>query len=125
MNAEEDIKDFLRCYRSTFPSASILPKMHILEDHTIPWFRRHHVGAGLMGEQGAESVHAHMMHLDKRFDGIPDDVDRLKYLFKGQMLESAPSLTQLRPIPKKRKLKDKDGKESESETDVSTHVSDH
>ena len=115
MNAEKDIEKFLSYYRSTFPSASILPKMHILEDHTIPWFRRHHVGAGLMGEQGAESVHAHIMTLDKRFDGIRDDVDRLKYLFKGQMLESAPSLTQLRPVPKKRKLKDEEEEESESD----------
>lgn len=68
-----------------------------------------------MGEQGAESIHAHMNKLDKQYHVMPNDVDRLKYIFKEQILESAPSLTQLRPVPKKRKLKD--GDESESDTE--------
>ena len=72
-----------------------------------------------MGEQGAESIHAHMMKLDRIYHGIPKDVDRLKCVFKGQVLESAPSLTQLRPVPKKRKLKDKNAEESESESEES------
>ena len=71
-----------------------------------------------MGEQGAESIHAHMMKLDRIYHGIPKDVDRLKCVFKGQVLESAPALTQLRPVPKKRKVKDKEeSSESESETE--------
>ena len=45
-------------YREKSPQASILPKMHILEDHVVPWMRRWRIGAGLMGEQGAESIHA-------------------------------------------------------------------
>ena len=56
-----------------------------------------------MGEQGAESIHAHMMRFERVYQGIPNDVDRLKYIFKEQMLESAPSLTSLRPKPKRRK----------------------
>ena len=68
MIAEKDIKAFLSYYRQEFPWASILPKMHILEDHTIPWMHRFHVGAGLMGEQGAESIHATMKTLDKGFE---------------------------------------------------------
>ena len=75
------------------------------------------MGAGLMGEQGAESIHAHMMKLDRQYyHVIPNDVDRLKCIFKGQILESAPSLTQLRPVPKKRKLKDR-SEESDSDSD--------
>ena len=41
-----------------FPDSSISPKMHLLEDHIIPWAKEWHVGFGLLGEQGAESIHA-------------------------------------------------------------------
>jgi len=99
-------------YRSTFPAATVLPKMHILEDHTIPWLQRWHLGAGLMGEQGAESIHAHIMRLERTYQGVANEVDRLKYIVKEHMLESAPSLTDLRPSikkrPRKRKLEEDD-----------------
>lgn len=93
-------------YRATFPTATVFPKMHVLEDHTIPWLKRWHLGAGLMGEQGAESIHAHMMKLERTHQGIANDVERLRYIVHEHMLESAPSLTSLRPDPrpKKRKL---------------------
>ena len=93
---EKEMEHFMAFYRENFPWATVLPKMHILEDHTIPWLMRHHLGAGLMGEQGAESIHAHMMRLERIHQGIANDVDRLKYIVKEQMLESAPSLTSLR-----------------------------
>ena len=68
----------------------------------MPWMRRWRVGSGLMGEQGAESIHAHLMRLERTYQGIPNELDRLKYIFKEQALESAPSLTCLRPPPKKK-----------------------
>ncbi len=95
-------------YRAKFPNATVLPKMHILEDHTVPWLKRWHLGAGIMGEQGAESIHAHMMRLERTYQGVINDVDRLKYIVKEHMLEAAPSLTSLRPPIKKRKLEDDD-----------------
>jgi len=76
--------------------------MHILEDHVVPWIRRWRLASGLMGEQGAESIHAHIMKLERVHQSIPNDLDRLKYIFKEQALESALSLTHLRPPPKKR-----------------------
>ncbi len=87
----------------------MLPKMHIMEDHVIPWVRRWRVGAGLMGEQGAESIHQHFMKLERTHQGIPSDVDRLKYIMREHQLASDPSLTCLRPAAKqyytkKRKL---------------------
>ena len=100
--ADQNIVKFLDFYRATFPKATILPKMHILEDHVIPWMKRWTIGAGLMGEQGAESIHAHLMRLERIHQGIPNAVDRLKYIFKQQILETAPSLVALRPPPKKR-----------------------
>lgn len=99
-------------YRATFPSATVLPKM---EDHTIPWMKRFHLGAGLMGEQGAESIHAHLMRLERIHQGIASDVQRLKYIVREHMLESAPSLTSLRPAPAPRKRKRSDSDSSEDE----------
>ncbi len=56
-----------------------------------------------MGEQGAESIHAHINHLERTYQSIPNELDRLKYIFQEQALESDPSLTALRPPLKKRK----------------------
>ena len=44
-----------------------------------------------MGKRGAESIHAHMMRLERTQQGIANDVDRLKCVIKEHMLELAPS----------------------------------
>ena len=97
------ISTFLAHYRTSFPHATILPKMHILEDHVIPWLRQWHVGAGLMGEQGAESVHTHLHSLERNFSGISNELDRL---FNMYNIETCPQLLELRPQPKKRKTEE-------------------
>jgi len=78
--------------------------MHILEDHVIPWLRKWHVGAGLMGEQGAESLHTHLHSLERNFCGISNELARLKYIFSTYNLETCPQLIQLRPQPKRAKI---------------------
>ena len=55
---ETAVDIFLCYYQTTFPSATVLPKMHMLEDHIIPWLKQWKVACGLMGKQGAESLHA-------------------------------------------------------------------
>ena len=73
-----------------------------------------------MGEQCAESVHAHLMHLERRNQGIPNDVDRLRYIVREHMLESDPSLTTLRPAAKKKnRSEDSSSESSESSEDSS------
>ena len=67
---------------ANFPEATILPKMHLLEDHMVGWLKRFHAAAGLMGEQGAESIHAHLNRLETTYCGITNGVERLKYVFK-------------------------------------------
>ena len=62
-------------YRAEFPGATVLPKMHILEDHTIPWLQRWHLGAGLMGVQEIKSIHAHIMRLERTYQGVAIEVD--------------------------------------------------
>jgi hypothetical protein len=76
-----------------------------MEDHMADWLRRFHLGAGMMGEQGAESIHAHLNQLETTYAGIPNAVDRLKYIFNMYNLETAPSLQSLKPAVKTRKRK--------------------
>ena len=52
---------------------------------------------------GAESLHAHLHSLERNFFGISNALDRLKYVFK--YVETCPQLLELRPQPKKKKLK--------------------
>ena len=99
-------------YRREFPRATVLPKLHIMEEHVAPWVKRWRVGAGLMGEQGAESIHAHFKRLERIHQGIPNDVDQLKFIMKEHQLESEPSLNSLRPHPKKGKKNDSDASSS-------------
>ena len=81
----------------------MLPKLHILKDHTVPWLERWSAGAGLMGEQGAESLHAHIRNLEDKYATIPNEVDRLKYMFQMYELETEPTLLSLKPEIKGRK----------------------
>ena len=87
-------------YRASFPQVTVLPKMHILEDHVIPWFNRWHIGFGMMGEQGAESIHTHLMRIEENYNSIANDLDRLKNVFKESCLQTAPALVTVRPPPK-------------------------
>ena len=72
-----------------------------LEGPCRPMVLRWCMGFGIMGEQGAESIHAYLMKLERIHQGIANDVERLKYIFKEHQLESAPSLVALRSSPQK------------------------
>ena len=91
------------CYRESFPWATVLPKMHMLEDHVVPWLRMWGVGLGLMGEQGAESIHAYFNQLKSNYRATADPVERLKQMMQAHLLHVAPSNVAAKPAPKKRK----------------------
>ena len=55
--SESYIKEFMSFHWTHFPAATVTPKMHMLEEHTVPFLRRWHIRFGFMGEQGAESIH--------------------------------------------------------------------
>ena len=82
----------------------MLPKTHMLEEHVIPWLKEWHIGFGMMGEQGAESVHKYFNTLGRTYCGIPNSVERLKYMLKEHQLHTAPANVAARPPIKKRKL---------------------
>ena len=99
----------MACYREMFPNASVTPKMHILEEHVhvAVWMKCWHTGSGLMGEQGAESIHAESIHaylrrLEDR-SGVANKLQRLLCVVKEHNLKASPTLNSLQPQPKRRK----------------------
>ena len=99
------ITSFLCYYKEQFPYATVTPKLHILEQHIVPWLDKWKVGLGLMGEQGAESIHAHFNSLKRTYQAIPNGVDRLQYIMKEHFLHTAPANVTARPPPAKRPKK--------------------
>lgn len=76
--------------------------MHMLEDHATEWARLTHVGFGLLGEQGAESIHAKFNSLGRVYTAIPDKVERMKCMLKEHLVSIAPDMVAAIPPPKKR-----------------------
>ena len=107
-------------YRATFPSlghcspkdAHLGGPHHPLDEEVSP-------GGWSDGRTWAESIHAHLMRLERIHQGIANEVQRLKYIVREHMLESAPSLTSLRPpsAPRKWKKRDNDSSSSSEEED--------
>ena len=89
-------------FRTTFPEATVPIKMHLLEDHTLRWVNCNRVGFGLMGEQGAESIHARFNRLGLTFAPIKDRVQNLKCIVKEHLLSIEPQLVAAIPLPAKR-----------------------
>lgn len=96
----------MKFYRETFPTASITPKLHILEKHTISWLREWGPGVafGLMGEQGAESIHNWFNREGHKFSNLSDSVEKLHSKMKNHFINVAPINFSLKPVIKKRCL---------------------
>lgn len=91
-------------YRHFFPKASILPKLHFLEDHIYEWVRRYRTGVGLLGEQGIESIHHDEVNeLNRTYSCIRNRVDRLKCVMEEQHRRCHPD--NVSKIPQKQKRK--------------------
>ncbi len=82
---------------------TITPKLHLMEDHIMPWVQRRKLGMGFHSEQGAESIHAIFNSLKRTYSGIRNPVDRLRYMLKENCLQNAPLNITAKPAAKKRK----------------------
>lgn len=91
-------------YKSTFPDASVTPKLHMLEKHVVPWIKQWKVRLGMMGEQGAESIHKYFNSQKLNYHSIPHEADRLHHTMREHYLHVAPVNVTARPPIKKRKL---------------------
>ena len=97
LNSGKSIDDFLAYYRANFPQASVTPKMHMLEDHVVPFLREWHVGFGFHGEQGAESLHAIIRRISRSYASMPNRVEMLKSIIKAHHLQVSPLLQAQEP----------------------------
>lgn len=90
-------------YRDSFPHATVTPKLHMLEDHVVPFLKRWKVGFGFLGEQGAESIHARFNRIQESFVNMHNPVKRLAAMLKSHLLQVCPDNIVKQPLAKKRK----------------------
>uniref|UniRef100_A0A1X7V9J0 Uncharacterized protein n=1 Tax=Amphimedon queenslandica TaxID=400682 RepID=A0A1X7V9J0_AMPQE len=92
---------------TNFPSATFLPKLHMLEDHIVPWMKRWRIGCGCMEEQGTESLHASFNNTERAYKNMRDRVDRLRVVLQYHHFRILPFTQSLEPpLLKKRRAKD-------------------
>ena len=92
--------------RQEFPTCSITPKLHMLEDHMIPFIKRWRTGAGIYGEQGIESLHNEFNKLDPRFASLKPAEYKLKQILGNHVTGRNEIFQKLAIYPKKRKNED-------------------
>ena len=85
-------------FRESFPQATVPIKMHVLEDRA----KSFHVGFGLLGEQGAESIHAKFTRLSLSYTAITDRVKHLLCIVKEHLISISPQVVAAIPPPQKR-----------------------
>ena len=100
---ESNINEFLSHYRAAFPTATITPKLHMIEDHVVDFISQWRVGFGMMGEQGAESIHAVFNQLHRTYANMTNKVERLKSITTEHHRQICPENTSCRVPPAKRK----------------------
>ena len=103
---QQDIEKFLALCRNEVVSRKfghITPKLHLLEEHTVPLMKRVRVGLGLLAEQGAESLHSSLNSLNFKYKSIPRELLRLQTVAAQHLLTTTNEAIALRPAPRKRK----------------------
>ncbi|KAL5473856.1 hypothetical protein EMCRGX_G028418 [Ephydatia muelleri] len=104
---EEAVGEFMTFFRESFPQATVPIEMHLLEDHAVPWAKSFHVGFGLLGEQGAESIHAKFTRLSLSYTAITDKVQHLLLKLNAFAYRKKRSKQRARGIPSSQENKAK------------------
>ena len=102
-STELNIDEFLAHYHFAFPTASITPKLHMVEDHIVDFLRQWKVGIGMLGEQGVESIHTTFNQLERTYSNMTNDVRRLKSMVTEDYRQICPDNIIRYPPPAKRK----------------------
>lgn len=108
---EDGVTELLRLCRSEIVARGrghITPKLHLLEEHTVPLLRTLGVGIGLLGEQGAESIHAAFNKYEQTYKNIPSSLQRLKTISDQHLMACVMELKASRPQIRQRKRKASD-----------------
>lgn len=92
----------------TFPGATCLPKMHMLEEYFVPCLQQWQVGSGCMGEQGAEALHANYNTCERAYNNMRGHVEQLKVVLQNHHMQIMPCDAAFEPPAlKKRKKKER------------------
>ena len=57
-------------FRRCSPALTFSPKMHMLEEHVVPFIRKQKFPLGFFGEQGGESIHHDFVSLAETFSRV-------------------------------------------------------
>lgn len=93
-------------YRQTWPNGTITPKLHILEDHVIPFLQKWPTGLGIYSEQGGEGIHPEFNALKSIFCRMPSATSRVKSMMKEHFIRVHPRSLQMRPKVQSKKRKE-------------------
>ena len=102
------ITNFMDTFRKSFPKATVPVKMHLLEDHTVACVQKWHVGFGLLGEQGAEFIHAKFNALHRTYASIHEKLQHYQCVTKEHLISIAPENVAAIPVVAKRPKYSKD-----------------
>ena len=91
-------------FRTTFPSQSVTPKLHMLEDHVVDFINKWKFGLGMYGEQGGESIHPEFNRLKKTYASVRPNTARVKVMLEQHHLTVKPLAKSMTPQIKKRKI---------------------
>ena len=94
-------------FRSTFPTESITPKLHMLENHVGEFISKWKISLGMYAEQGGESIHPEFNESFKRYSCMPSDKDHILCLLREHHMKVRPNAKILVPETVKRNLKNK------------------
>ena len=103
ISSESDVTDFLCHYWTAFPMAIITPKLHMIEDHVVEFISGRKVDMGMLGEQGAESIHTVFNQLHRTYANINNGVERHKSMATEHHRQVCPINASCRVLPCKRK----------------------
>ena len=105
--SEDDIKNFIPYYRSNFTKETFPPKLHMLEDHVIPFIRKCRFLLGVFGEQGGESIHHEFKLFENTNISVKPASTRLEKMLEQHYLVVNPKGRELIPQRATRNLKRK------------------
>ena len=101
-----DIDAFVSYYRGTMGS-TFIPKLHMLEDHIVPYIRQWRVGVAMLGVEG---IHARFNTLERTYSNMSNRVERLKCVVTEHWRQVCTANVALQPPVQKRmkRARDKD-----------------
>lgn len=93
-------------FRKNWPSATIPPKLHMLEDHAVEFIEKWGTAFGIYGEQGAETLHNEFNKLGRIYCAMKPGTRRLDSMMKEHYRRVHPDALSLVPKCKKRSKKE-------------------